>query len=100
MTSWDRHWLKPWQEVKSGSYYLSPRLVMLRRRYRMRTIWRPMDAWEAEALVRETLDVHQRFEAELEERIDRLFNTLFGPSGCSKENGSDGEQRPPRDPHE
>lgn len=84
----ERRWLHPWREVKSETYYPSPGLARMRERYRLRTPQRPLDAREAAALVRETVETHDRFQAELDRRVDRLLDSLFGPESPSDENGS------------
>ena len=84
----DRRWLHPWREVKSDTYYPSPGLSRLRERYRLRTPQWPLDAREAAALVRETVATHERFQAELDRRVERLLDSLFGPETPSDENGS------------
>ena len=84
----DCQWLRPWREVKSETYYPSPGLSRLRARYRLRTPLRPMDAREAEALLRETLDAHRRFQEDLEQRVDSLLDRLFRPRSPTDENGS------------
>lgn len=83
-----RQWLRPWREVKSETYYPSPALTRMRGRYRLRTPIRPMDAREAEALFRETLAAHQRFQEELDRRVDLLLDSMFRPQSPTDENGS------------
>ncbi|MEF8792505.1 hypothetical protein [Thiohalorhabdus sp.] len=84
----ERRWLHSWREVKSETYYPSPGLSRMRERYRLRTPNRPLDAREAEALVRETEAAHDRFQAELDRRVDRLLDRLLGPQSPSDENES------------
>ena len=84
----ERQWLRPWREVKSETYYPSPGLTRLRGRYRLRTPLRPMDAREADALLRETLETHRRFQEELDRRVDLLLDSLFRPQPPTDENGS------------
>ena len=88
MDSKQRRWLHPWREVKSETYYPSPGLTRMRERYRLRTPFRAMDAREAAGLLRETVDTHERFQAELDRRVDRLLDSLFGPESPSDEHGS------------
>jgi hypothetical protein len=84
MIAREQCWLHPWHEVNSDTYYASPALIRVRERFRLRTPRRALDAREAEALLRETLEAQRRFEADLDARIDQLFDTLFeGPSGHS-----------------
>ena len=84
MIAHEQCWLHPWHEVNSDTYYASPGLIRVRERFRLRTPRRALDAREAEALLRETLEAQRRFEADLDARIDQLFDTLFeGPSGHS-----------------
>jgi hypothetical protein len=47
-----------------------------------------MDAREAEALFRETLAAHERFQEELDRRVDLLLDSMFRPQSPSDENGS------------
>lgn len=82
----DRRWLHPWREVNSDTYYPSPALLRVRGRFRLRTPWRALDAREAEALLREALEAQHRFEADLDARLDRLFESLFdGPSSSQSD---------------
>jgi len=81
-------WLHPWREVNSETYYPSPGLIRFRGRHRLRTPRRPLDAREAAALVRETQEVHDRFQEELDRCVDRLLDTLFGQDSSPDENGS------------
>lgn len=83
-----RRWLHPWREVKSETYYPSPGLIRMRERHRLRTPRRAMDAREAEALVREAEDAHDRFHDEVDRRVDRLLERLLGPEGPSDDSGS------------
>ncbi len=83
-----RCWLYLWREVKSGTYYPSPELIRMRHRYRLRTPRRPMDAREAAAIFQETVEAHDRFQAELDHRVDRLLEYLLGPESPSDDSGS------------
>ena len=84
MISPDRRWLHPWREVNSDTYYPSPALVRVRERFQLRTPRRPLDAREAEALLREALEAQRRFEADLDARLDRLFESLFDSPSSSQ----------------
>ncbi|MFA9460481.1 hypothetical protein [Thiohalorhabdus methylotrophus] len=88
MDQQQRRWLHPWREVKSETYYPSPGLIRLRGRHHLRTPRRALDAREAAALLRETQEVHDRFQAELDRCVDQLLDSLFGPESPSDENGS------------
>lgn len=86
MISSDRRWLHPWREVNSDTYYPSPALLRVRERFQLRTPRRALDAREAEGLLRETLEAQRRFEADLDARLDRLFESLFnGPSSSQSD---------------
>ncbi|HKL76752.1 MAG TPA: hypothetical protein VJ985_00095 [Gammaproteobacteria bacterium] len=88
MDQTQRQWLRPWREVKSETYYASPALCRMRSRYRLRTPARALDAREADALLRETLETHRRFQEEVDRRVDHLLDHLFRPRSPSDENGS------------
>lgn len=88
MASAKQCWLTPWREVKSDTFYPSPGLIRLRDRHRLRTPVRPMDAREADALMREALAAREQFYAEVDQRVDRLLDDLLGPEPSPDEPGS------------